>query len=118
MVFSGLQKDIKSFISGRDLVVFAIGLALSTQFQATLKSIIDGLIMPFVSSSTGVGNLATRAWELNVPKVVGKETTPIKVMWGSALQSVIVFFITLIIMVKIAKYVTVHYVKSTSVSFN
>lgn len=117
MVFAGLQKDIKSFISGRDLVVFAVGLALSTQLQATLKSIIDGLIMPFVSTATGAGNLATRAWDLKVP-TPGSKDPVIKVLWGAALNSIIVFFITLIIMVKIAKYITVHYVKSASVSFN
>lgn len=117
MVFAGLQKDIKSFVSGRDLVIFAITLALSTQFQATLKSIIDNMIMPFVSSMTGASNLATRSWDLRVP-TPGSKDPVIKLTWGAALQSIIVFFITLIIMVKTAKYLTVHYVKSSSVSFN
>jgi large-conductance mechanosensitive channel len=115
MILAGLGKDIKSFISGRDLVVFAVGIALSTQLQATMKSVIDNVIMPFISNITGVGNLATRASVLKVP-VPGKDLG-IKVGWGAALHAVIVFFITLVIMVKIAKYITVNYVKSASVSF-
>lgn len=114
MVFAGLQKDIKSFISGRDLVVFAVGLALSTQLQATLKSIIDNMILPFVSKLTGATNLESRKFSL----LKTSNGFGIDLRWGAALQSVIVFFITLIIMVKIAKYITVHYVKSASVKFD
>lgn len=109
-----IGKDVKSFVSGKDLVVMSIALALSTQFQATVKSVVDNLFMPFVSKITGATNLNSRSFELVAPS--GKELG-IKVTWGAALQSVIVFLITLVIMVQIAKYLTLHYVKSSSVSF-
>jgi large-conductance mechanosensitive channel len=117
-MFIGLRKDIISFISGRDLVVFAIGLILSAQLQTTLKSFIDNLIMPFVSKITGSGNLEARSWKLTVPLPGGgTKDLGIKVGWGAAIHSVIVFIITLVTMVKVAKYITVNYVKSASVSF-
>ena len=111
---SRIGSDIKSFISGKDLVIFAISLALSTQLQTTLKTFIDNMIMPFVSKLTGATNLATRSLDLQLPD--GKDLG-IKLGWGAALQSVIVFFITLVLMVEIARYVTVHYVSSSTVTF-
>lgn len=113
-MFHRVSQDIKSFISGRDLVVFAIGIGLSNQLQATLKTLIDSLIMPVVSQLTGVTNLNSRSLELQKPK---GNNPGIKVAWGAALQSIVVFAISLVVMVEIARYVTVHYVKSTSVTF-
>jgi large-conductance mechanosensitive channel len=109
-----IGQDIKSFISGKDLVIFAISLALSTQLQTTLNKIIDTMIMPFVSKLTGTTNLAARSVELQTP---GGKDLGIKLGWGAALQSLIVFFISLVIMVEIARYVTVHYVPSSTVKF-
>jgi len=110
-----IARDIKSFISGKDLVVFAIGLALSARFQETIKSLIDSLIMPFVSKLTGVTALNTRQLVLEKEKD-GKPGISLK--WGAALESVIVFFITLVIMVEIARYITVNFIKSSTVSFD
>lgn len=112
---SRIGRDIKTFVSGKDLVILAIGLALSTAFQATIKALIDALIMPFVSAVTGKANLATRAYELQTPK---GNKLGIKLEWGKAIESVIVFAITLVVMVEIARLITVKYVKSSSVSFN
>jgi large-conductance mechanosensitive channel len=105
----GIGKDIKSFVSGKDLVVFSIALALSTQFQTTIKTLIDQLIMPFVSYITGKTNLNARSIDL----VKGN----IKIGWGAAAQSVIVLVISLVLMVEIAKYVSTYYVKSSTVTF-
>jgi large-conductance mechanosensitive channel len=113
-MFGRIASDIKSFISGKDLVIFAIGLALSAQLQTTLKTIIDNMIMPFVSKLTGATTLATRHLELQTPS--GKDLG-IKLGWGAALQSIIVFFITLVIMVEIARYITVNFVTSSTVQF-
>jgi large-conductance mechanosensitive channel len=107
-------RDIQSFLSGRDLVIFAIGIALSNEMQTTLRTIIGNMIMPIVSKFTGVDNLKDRAINLKGPN--GQELG-IKLGWGAALQSLIVFFITLVIMVEIARYVTLHFVKSSSVQF-
>jgi hypothetical protein len=37
--------------------------------------------------------------------------------WGKAVESFIMFCITLVIMVEIAKYLTVYFVESTTVKF-
>jgi large-conductance mechanosensitive channel len=106
--------DIKSFVSGKDLVVFAIALALSAQFQSTIRTAIDGLIMPFISKLTGATNLSSRSLQISPPTA---STGAISIQWGKALESFILFCITLIIMVEIAKYLTVHFVESSSVKF-
>ena len=115
MVLGRVARDIQSFISGRDLVIFAVAIALSNQLQITLKVIIDSLVMPFVSKLTGATNLNSRAFDLQTPQ--GKDLG-IKLGWGAALQSVIVFFISLVVLVEIARYITVHYVTSASVKFD
>lgn len=109
-----VAEDIKSFIAGKDLVVFAIGLALSTQFQETVRTLIDSLIMPFISVLTGATKLDSRTIRLNTPV---KNAEPIYIQWGKALKSIIVFMITLVVMVEIARYLTVRYVTSSSVQF-
>jgi large-conductance mechanosensitive channel len=114
MVFARIGRDIQSFLSGRDLVIFAIGIALSNEMQAALKTVIATMIMPIVSKLTGVDNLKDRAINLKGP---GGKDLGIKLGWGAALQSLLVFFITLVIMVEIARYVTIHFVKSSSVQF-
>jgi large-conductance mechanosensitive channel len=112
---SRILRDIQSFVSGKDLVVFAIALALSNNFQALLKVLIDTLIMPFVSQLTGPTNLASRTWELQAP--ISGKNLGINLGWGAALQAIITFVITLVIMVEIARYLTVKFVKSSTVTF-
>jgi len=106
--------DIKSFVSGKDLVVFAIALALSAQFQSTVKTAIDGLIMPFISKFTGATNLSARSIQISPAT---SSTGAIAIQWGKALESFIMFCIQLVVMVQIAKYLTVHFVQSSSVKF-
>lgn len=113
-MLSRIGSDIKAFVAGKDLVVFAIGLALSTQFQDTVRTLIDALIMPFISTLTGATKLESRNFALKTP--VGN-TEPIYIYWGRAIKSLITFLITLVIMVEIARYLTVKYVTSSSVKF-
>lgn len=105
-------KDIKSFVSGRDLVVFAVTIALSNQLQATLQTIISNTVMPFVSTAMGATKLTDRSIELTKPK---GDRPGIKIGWGAALNAGIVFFITLVVMVQIVKFLTTHYVKTSSI---
>lgn len=107
-------RDIKAFIGGKDLVVFAIGLALSTQFQETVRTLIDSLIMPFISTLTGATQLESRNLRLKAP--VG-DAQPIYIYWGRALKTLITFSITLVVMVEIARYITTTYVESATVKF-
>jgi large-conductance mechanosensitive channel len=134
-MFGRILEDIKSFISGRDLVVFAITLALANQLQITLNKFIETMIMPFIARllggttpsstpatatpGTGVApqlqtSLANRAIDLETAS--GKDLG-IRLGWGAAVQSILVFFISLVIMVELARYITVHFVTSSSVKF-
>lgn len=107
---STILKDVRSFISGKDLLVFAVGIAISNQLQTTLNTLIDALIMPFVSQLTGATNLASRGF--NIPK------TEIRIKWGAALNALITFSITLVIMVEIIKYISLRFkLKSSTVSW-
>jgi large-conductance mechanosensitive channel len=93
----GILRDIRSFVSSRDLLVFAIGVALSNQFQITLTTIINSMIMPFVSAVTGPTNLASRSYDLKPPT---SRLPAIKLAWGAAVNAAITFFITMVIMVQ------------------
>lgn len=115
MILSRILSDIKAFVGGKDLVVFAIALALSAQFQETIRTFIDSMIMPFISKLTGATRLETREFEISPP--VGTKLS-ITLGWGRALKSFIVFCITLVIMVEIARYLTVHFVQSSTVKFS
>jgi large-conductance mechanosensitive channel len=112
---STILKDVKSFISSRDLIVFAVGIALSNQLQSTIHTMINALIMPFFSAVTGPTNLASRTIDLKPPS---DKLPAIKVGWGAALNALLTFLITLVIMVELVKYVTTRFVKSSSVTWN
>lgn len=103
-------RDIRAFISSRDLLVFAVGIALSNRFQKTLESLIDTLVMPVVSWVTGTRQLASR--EARVGDV--------KLAWGKALESVIVLAISVVVMVEVVRWLTTHVkgLKSSSVTWS
>ena len=107
----GVLRDVRSFISSKDLLVLAVGLALSTQFQKTLETVIDALVMPVVSWLTGRSHLASR--EARVPG------TRIALAWGKALEAVLVFLVSLVVMVEIVKWLTTSIagLRSTSVTW-
>ena len=114
MVLGQVLNDIKAFVSGKDLVVFAIALALSASFQSLVRTWIDALIMPFISKITGATNLSHRQFQISPPT---SKTAAITIYWGKALESLIIFLITLVTMIEIAKYLTVHFVESSTVKF-
>lgn len=114
MVLARVAKDVKAFVSGKDLVVLAVGLALSTQLQATLNAVIQNLIMPFISFFTGPTNLVERAYILNDDE---KHRT-IKIGWGAALNALITFAITTVVMVEFARFVTTTLVQSSTIKWN
>lgn len=107
-----IAQDIRSFVAGKDLVVFAIGIALSNALQSTLNTVINNLIMPFVSYFSGVTDLADRSWMLH------DGPPAIKLGWGAALNALITFVITLVIMVEFVKYVTTNYVRSSTIQWS
>lgn len=102
-------RDIRSFVSSKDLVVFAVMLALSNQLQTTLNTLIDALIMPFVSHVTGRARLSTR--EARVPG------TGITVRWGAAAYALITFAISLVVMVEIVRLIVTRARLTSSVTF-
>lgn len=106
-----VAKDIQSFVASKDLIVFAVGVALSNQLQATLNTLITSLIMPFVSYWTGVNDLSSRTWVLN-------EGEPgIKLNWGAAANAIITFTITIAVLVEFTRFVTTKYVKSQTIQW-
>ena len=103
-------RDIKAFVGGKDLLVFAVAIALSNQLQSTLATLIDSLVMPVVSTTLGTQKLKDRSFQ--IPK------TDIAIKWGAALNALIMFGIALVVMVEITKYITTRFVKSTSINWS
>jgi len=115
MVAITILKDIKAFVSSRDLLVFAIGVGLSNSFQSTLTTIINSMVMPFVSVITGPTNLASRSYDLKPPT---SKLPAIKLGWGAALNAAITFIITLIVMVEVLKFISLRYMPTKSVTWD
>ena len=83
----GIHSDITTFISSKDVVVFAVTIAVSTQIQALLTSLINNIAMPVVSLATGNTNLATRSFYIRKPQPDAKPPRAgIEIAYGAALN--------------------------------
>lgn len=104
-----LLRDVKTFVSSRDLIVFGAAIALSNQLQTTLNTLIESLVMPLVSRVTGQQKLKDRAL------VLGR--TGVAIKWGAALNAVVTFSIALVVTVQIAKLLTTKVFGSGSIQW-
>ena len=113
----GIHSDITTFITSKDVVVFAVTIAVSTQIQALLTSLINNIAMPVVSLATGNTNLATRSFYIRKPQPDAKPPRAgIEIAYGAALNQLIIFLISLVILVEFAKAVSAK-VPSSSVQW-
>lgn len=50
---SGFRKEFKEFITRGNVIDLAVGVIIGGAFQAIVKSLVDDLVMPFISLLTG-----------------------------------------------------------------
>jgi len=86
-------KEFKAFIARGNVIELAVGLAMGTAFNAIVRSLVDNILMPLITSITGKADVSDLTFTIG--------NTPIK--YGLFLQSIISFFLIAIALFLIVK---------------
>lgn len=86
-------KEFKAFIARGNVIELAVGLAMGTAFNAIVRSLVDNILMPLITSMTGKADVSYLTFTIG--------NTPIK--YGLFLQSIISFFLIAIALFLIVK---------------
>ena len=92
--------EFKKFITRGNVFDMAVGLIIATAFNKIVSSMVNDIIMPLVTWSTGASSVA----DLSIVLKVAEDGTKLTWNYGSFLQYVIDFFIiafSVFIMVKV-----------------
>lgn len=89
-------KEFKDFITRGNIIDLAIGVIIGGAFSAIVNSLVNDIIMPFLTLATGDGVQGLSVVLNNVPKYLEDGTiNPEAVLWnyGNFLQAIINFII-------------------------
>ncbi|MBO4798720.1 MAG: large conductance mechanosensitive channel protein MscL [Candidatus Methanomethylophilaceae archaeon] len=91
----GFGSDFKAFISKGNVVDMAVGVVVGSAFGAIITSLVNDIIMPFISLATGGVNVKDLKWVLREAVMDGETvTTPeVAVAYGSFIQYIVNFLI-------------------------
>lgn len=106
-----MLSDFKAFIARGNVLDLAIGVIIGAAFTTVVKTLTDGLIMPFVGLLTGRIDFKERVINLGDMAVTSpaeieaaqKAKEPL-VMYGQFINDVITFLIVAFIMFLLARY--------------
>jgi len=106
-----MWKDFKAFISRGNMLDLAIGIIIGAAFTSVVKTLTDGLIMPFVSLLSGNVDFRQKVWNLgDMPVNTGAEIQaaiekkqPL-IMYGQFINDIITFLIVAVVMFLLARY--------------
>ena len=96
--------DFKKFITRGNVFDLAVGMIIATAFNKIVSSLVNDIIMPLITYSTGANSVADLSIPLRYEIVDGVKTVSLSWNYGSFLQYVIDFFIiamSVFIMVKV-----------------
>lgn len=88
-------KEFKEFISRGNVLDLAVGVIIGGAFGKIVSSLVNDLIMPFMSIISGKTNFSDLSWEVNGTKI----------LYGSLLQNVFDFLIIAVVIFIIVKFV-------------
>ncbi len=94
---SGLVAEFKEFALRGSLIDMAVGLVIGGAMTAIVKSIIDGLLMPFVAFLLGGADFSGLKTQL------GGADSETFLLWGDVISAVIQFFCIALIVFLIVK---------------
>ncbi len=91
----GFGSDFKAFISKGNVVDMAVGVVVGSAFGAIITSLVNDIIMPFVSLATGGVNFKDLKWVLREEVLEGETVTSpeVAVSYGSFIQYIVNFLI-------------------------
>lgn len=106
-----MLKDFKAFISRGNVLELAIAVVMGAAFGAIVKTLTDGIIMPFVGLATGGIDFKNKVINLgSMPVSNGKEIEaaiaakePL-IMYGQLINDIISFLIVAFVMFLLARY--------------
>ena len=97
-------EEFKKFITRGNVFDLAVGMIIATAFNKIVSSLVNDIIMPLITYSTGANSVADLSIPLRYEIVDGVKTVSLSWNYGSFLQYVIDFFIiamSVFIMVKV-----------------
>lgn len=94
---NGIASEFKKFILRGNVIDLAVGVIIGGAFQAIVNSLVDDLIMPFISMLTG--GIDFSEWKL----VLGEGEHAATLNYGSFISAVINFLIMAIVIFIIVK---------------
>ncbi len=94
--------EFKAFISKGNVFDMAVGLIIATAFNKIVTSLVNDIIMPLITWSTGANSLA----DLSVVLRVAEDGTKLTWNYGNFIQTVIDFLIIAISVFLMVKIVT------------
>ena len=93
-------QEFKAFISKGSVIDMAVGVVIGAAFQGIIKSLVDDVIMPFISLITGKLDFSSMVLPLaDVPEGVARTATALKeagipaFCYGNFISAVIYFLI-------------------------
>ncbi|HVF46654.1 MAG TPA: large conductance mechanosensitive channel protein MscL [Pyrinomonadaceae bacterium] len=108
-----MLSDFKAFIARGNVLDLAIAVIIGAAFGAIVKTLTDGIIMPFVGMATGGIDFKSKFYDLSgtvptnaTPEQIDaaiKGGTPL-VMYGQFINDIITFLIVAIVMFFLARY--------------
>jgi len=87
-----MLKEFKEFITGGNVVEFAVAVIMAGAIGAVVKGFVSNIIMPVVGMFTGGASLADKKIVLSeaVLDAAGKVATPENaILWGSWLDTIV-----------------------------
>jgi large conductance mechanosensitive channel len=108
-----MLNDFKKFIARGNVLDLAIGFIMGAAFTAIVKTLTDGIIMPFVGLLTGGINFKSKFWDISgtipanaTPEQINealKAGTPV-ILYGQFINDIITFLIVAVVMFFLARY--------------
>lgn len=102
----GMMSEFKEFAMKGNVVDLAVGVIIGAAFGKIVSSLVDGVIMPIISSISGGVDFSKAAWVLKEAVIGpdGKEAAAaVAIKYGAFLQTVIDFVIIAFVLFVVIK---------------
>ncbi|WP_298520858.1 large conductance mechanosensitive channel protein MscL [uncultured Kordia sp.] len=99
-------KEFKEFITGGNVIEFAVAVIMAGAIGGVVKGFVDNIVMPFVGYFTGGTDFSQKKIILTeaVVDATGKVTTPENaIMWGNWVNAIVNLLIVGLVMFLIVK---------------
>lgn len=100
MTGTPVVNDFKAFLTKSNALALAIGVIIGASLSGVVNTLVNSVIMPPIGYLLNGVDFASIKWVLGTNKTTGEE---ISIGWGLLINSLIVFFIVMIVVYVISK---------------